>query len=151
MLLPRLSQGRAHFGASPPPSQPLLPLKAAISSLWQFGNTGNHSGVITSLLPWRSSLERSRWQLITPITSPHAELECPGLCAAAHHAARQLLAHLPPQGTHRPGSSPLGPHRVHWHGWVVVRTHWHQGHRARWYLKRCPTVSALLLQGCPTI
>lgn len=51
------------------PSQPLLPWKVAVSSPRQFGDTGNHSGVITSLLPWRSSLVRSHGQLITPITS----------------------------------------------------------------------------------
>lgn len=60
-------------GVSCPPSQPLLqpllPPKAAISSLQQFEDTGNHSGVITSLLLWRSLLVRSCWQLITPITS----------------------------------------------------------------------------------
>lgn len=73
--LPAPSLGSAEEGhtlrVSCPPSQPLLqpPLQAAISSLRQLGDTGNHSGVITNLLPWRSSLVRSRWQLITPITS----------------------------------------------------------------------------------
>lgn len=57
------------LGFSHPPSRPLLQPKATISSLWQFGDTGNHSGVITSLLSRRSSLVRSHWQLITPITS----------------------------------------------------------------------------------
>ena len=53
--LPAPSLSSAKEGNAPgllhPPSQPLLPPKATISSLWQFGDVGNNSGVITSLLP----------------------------------------------------------------------------------------------------
>lgn len=70
-LCPRFSSVRAqlcsrhlvHLHSS------LLPWRAATSSPQQLRGTDNHSKVITSLLPWRSSLVRNHWQLITPITS----------------------------------------------------------------------------------
>lgn len=49
--------------------QPPLLLKAAISSLQQFGDIGNLSAVISSSLPQQSSWMSPPWQLITSITS----------------------------------------------------------------------------------
>lgn len=75
--------------------------------------------------------------LITSITSGHRAQG-----SLQQHTAllgsSLLLMYLPSQSTQCPRTPPLGPQSACWSGWVVVRSHHHQGQGAKWFLKTCP-------------